>query len=194
MFPGASQPTKTRARIYDIDGTLVVDSASLLMRGQLSRLDTAGSNNTRQKTKNFWTRLKAYLIGQDLPVSSVTNLFPDLALKHERHRRFLVLGPTVRTKHSKTSLRGGDGAPSLLLLRSISQGSRGAIFRTYACPCRISRWETAPHIGWQAGVCGASVARARRGQLPAQARPYTKSNEQAWVFRARARARARARG
>ena len=32
-----SQPTKTRARIYDRDGTLVVDSASLLTRGQLSR-------------------------------------------------------------------------------------------------------------------------------------------------------------
>lgn len=63
-----AQPTNTRARIYDLDGTLVVDSASLMMRGQLSRLDTGGSNKTRQKTKNFWTRLKAWLISQDLPV------------------------------------------------------------------------------------------------------------------------------
>ena len=64
-----SQPTKTRARIYDRDGTLVVDSSALLTRGQVSRTDPAVPVATeRAKTKNFWTRLKAWLIDQDLPV------------------------------------------------------------------------------------------------------------------------------
>jgi len=63
-----SQPTKTRARIYDRDGTLVVDSARLLTRGQLSRSEPAVPSTERLKTKNFWTKLKAWLIDQDLPV------------------------------------------------------------------------------------------------------------------------------
>jgi two-component system, OmpR family, sensor histidine kinase ChvG len=63
-----SQPTKTRARIYDRDGTLVVDSATLLTRGQLSRAEPVVPSTERLKTKNFWTRLKAWLIDQDLPV------------------------------------------------------------------------------------------------------------------------------
>ncbi len=63
-----SQPTKTRARIYDRDGTLVVDSSTLLTRGQISRAEPTGPSTQRLKTKNFWTRLKAWLIDQDLPV------------------------------------------------------------------------------------------------------------------------------
>ena len=63
-----SQPTKTRARIYDRDGTLVVDSATLLTRGQISRGEPLVPSTQRLKTKNFWTRLKAWLIDQDLPV------------------------------------------------------------------------------------------------------------------------------
>ncbi len=63
-----SQPTKTRARIYDRDGTLVVDSASLLTRGQLSRDEPLVPSTEHLKTKSFWTRLKAWLIDHDLPV------------------------------------------------------------------------------------------------------------------------------
>jgi two-component system sensor histidine kinase ChvG len=64
------QPTTRRARVYSRDGTLVMDSATLLKRGQLSRHDpksTTGNNKTR--TKNFWTRLKSWtLMSEDLPV------------------------------------------------------------------------------------------------------------------------------
>jgi two-component system, OmpR family, sensor histidine kinase ChvG len=63
-----STPTKTRARIYDLNGTLVVDTESLMMRGQLNRSEAANANTGRQKTKNFWTRLKAWVIDQELPV------------------------------------------------------------------------------------------------------------------------------
>jgi two-component system, OmpR family, sensor histidine kinase ChvG len=63
-----SLPTKTRARIYDRDGTLVVDSATLLTKGQTLKPDPAATNAKVQPTKNFWTRLKSWLIDRDLPV------------------------------------------------------------------------------------------------------------------------------
>ncbi len=62
------QPMRTRARIYGLDGTPIVDSARLLTRGQISRGDPKSSKSGRVKTKNFWTRLKSYMIRQDLPV------------------------------------------------------------------------------------------------------------------------------
>jgi two-component system, OmpR family, sensor histidine kinase ChvG len=64
------EPTKTRARIYSRDLTLVVDSSVLLTRGQLSRdLDTADQkSNERPDTKNFWTRLISWMIDKQLPV------------------------------------------------------------------------------------------------------------------------------
>ncbi len=62
------QPTKTRARIYGKDGTLIVDSAALLSRGQIARPEPAATNGDRPKTKNFWTKLTAWLIDKELPV------------------------------------------------------------------------------------------------------------------------------
>jgi two-component system sensor histidine kinase ChvG len=62
------QPGKARARIYGQDGTLIVDSARLLTRGQLTRTEPSGTGGQRIKTKNFWTRLKQWRIDKDLPV------------------------------------------------------------------------------------------------------------------------------
>lgn len=64
------QPTTRRARVYSRDGTLVMDSATLLKRGQLSRHDPkTPSGNNKMRTKNFWTRLKSWtLMNEDLPV------------------------------------------------------------------------------------------------------------------------------
>jgi two-component system sensor histidine kinase ChvG len=59
------QHTKNRARIYGRDGTLIVDTATLLTKGQLTR----PQNEPEQgKPKNFWTRLTAFLIDKHLPV------------------------------------------------------------------------------------------------------------------------------
>ncbi len=60
------QHTKNRARIYGRDGTMIVDTATLLTRGQLSR--AAEGTPKSAKTKNFWTRLTAVLIDKHLPV------------------------------------------------------------------------------------------------------------------------------
>ncbi len=60
------QHTKNRARIYGRDGTLIVDTATLLTKGQLTR--PAAEQGPVAKTKNFWTRLTAVLIDKHLPV------------------------------------------------------------------------------------------------------------------------------
>ncbi len=60
------QHTKNRARIYGRDGTLIVDTATLLTKGQLTR--PAAEPETVVKPKNFWTRLTAVLIDKHLPV------------------------------------------------------------------------------------------------------------------------------
>ena len=63
------QPTTRRARVYSRDGTLVMDSATLLKRGQLSRHEPKVSGDSKTRTKNFWTRLKSWmLMNEDLPV------------------------------------------------------------------------------------------------------------------------------
>jgi two-component system sensor histidine kinase ChvG len=59
------QHTKNRARIYGRDGTLIVDTATLLTKGQLTRPQ---QSEPEGKPKNFWTRLTAFLIDKHLPV------------------------------------------------------------------------------------------------------------------------------
>jgi two-component system sensor histidine kinase ChvG len=63
------EPTTRRARVYSRDGTLVMDSATLLKRGQLSRHEPKVPDGGRASTKNFWTRLKSWMLAnKDLPV------------------------------------------------------------------------------------------------------------------------------
>lgn len=63
------EPTTRRARVYSRDGTLVMDSATLLKRGQLSRHEPKVPDGGRASTKNFWTRLKSWMLASDdLPV------------------------------------------------------------------------------------------------------------------------------
>lgn len=62
------QPTSRRARVYSMDGTLIIDSATLMKRGQLTRYEPVVPSGGKTRTKNFWTRLKAWMIDQELPV------------------------------------------------------------------------------------------------------------------------------
>ena len=55
--------TDTRARIYAQDGTLIIDTAQLLSRGQLARAEPpAGDSQGRIKVKNAWTKFLAWLM------------------------------------------------------------------------------------------------------------------------------------
>ena len=61
--------TETRARIYATDGTLIIDTAQLLSRGQVARAEPpAGDSQGRVKVKNNWTKFLAWLMRGDLPV------------------------------------------------------------------------------------------------------------------------------
>jgi len=59
----------TRARVYAQDGTLIIDTAQLLARGQLARGTSApAEQQDRVRLKNGWTRFLAWLMRGDLPV------------------------------------------------------------------------------------------------------------------------------
>ena len=61
--------TDTRARVYAQDGTLIIDTAQLLLRGQVARAEApAGESKARVKVKNTWTRFLAWLMRGELPV------------------------------------------------------------------------------------------------------------------------------
>lgn len=71
IFRRLTQPTNTRARIYDRTGNLVVDTDDLLKPGQIKRLavqETAESEAERPTTKDFWTRLQHWLIDKEVQV------------------------------------------------------------------------------------------------------------------------------
>jgi two-component system sensor histidine kinase ChvG len=62
------QPEKRRARVYSRDGTLIMDSATMLTRASIARYDPKVTNGSKPRTRNFWTRLKAWMIDEELPV------------------------------------------------------------------------------------------------------------------------------
>ncbi len=59
--------TKARARVHNYDGRLIIDTASLLSRGQIIRPD-AEERRATKKPKNFWTRLVEIMIGREFEV------------------------------------------------------------------------------------------------------------------------------
>lgn len=67
------KPTKTRARIYDRSGTLILDSESLYSRGQILRynLRPPGGQKPDVITK-YWRRFSKWLWSPDLPPYSET--------------------------------------------------------------------------------------------------------------------------
>jgi two-component system sensor histidine kinase ChvG len=59
----------TRARVYAQDGTLIIDTAQLLSRGQLARgAAPSAEQQDRIRLKNAWTRFLAWLMRGELPV------------------------------------------------------------------------------------------------------------------------------
>ncbi|MDZ4841942.1 MAG: stimulus-sensing domain-containing protein [Hyphomicrobium aestuarii] len=92
------RPTDARARIYDRSGNLVVDTATLLQRGKgtVARPEPR-SDAERPRTRNFWTRITAFLIDGELPVykeigSANGNAYPEVraALQGESNAVLLL--------------------------------------------------------------------------------------------------------
>jgi two-component system sensor histidine kinase ChvG len=64
-------PATTRARLYETDGVLIVDSDRLMKNGQLTARDTADSTDPssgRQRVRTAWTRFMAWLQRGQIPV------------------------------------------------------------------------------------------------------------------------------
>jgi len=62
-------PTKTRARIYDRDGTLLLDSSTLYLRGEILRFDLEPVPSQQPNYfERRWRKLKLWLARGDLPI------------------------------------------------------------------------------------------------------------------------------
>lgn len=61
-------PTKTRARIYDREGLLILDSASLYARGEVLRQLSPPQDGTGFFLFDWWNTLMAWLPGDDFPL------------------------------------------------------------------------------------------------------------------------------
>ncbi len=61
-------PTRTRARIYDRDGTLIVDSRHLYPGGQILRFDLPPTNSKESWLEALWRRFNLWLSSRDLPM------------------------------------------------------------------------------------------------------------------------------
>jgi two-component system sensor histidine kinase ChvG len=64
-------PATTRARLYETDGVLIVDSDRIMKSGQLTARDTADQadqSNGRQRVRTAWTRFMAWLQRGQIPV------------------------------------------------------------------------------------------------------------------------------
>jgi two-component system sensor histidine kinase ChvG len=60
-------PTKTRARIYDRDGTLIIDSLSLYSRGQILRYDMPTASEEPSLFDRVWRAINLWLQSAELP-------------------------------------------------------------------------------------------------------------------------------
>ncbi|MBN8993731.1 MAG: sensor histidine kinase [Rhizobiales bacterium] len=60
-------PTKTRARIYDRDGTLIIDSLSLYSRGQILRYDMPAASEEPSLFDRVWRSINLWLQSAELP-------------------------------------------------------------------------------------------------------------------------------
>jgi two-component system sensor histidine kinase ChvG len=61
-------PTKTRARVFDTDGTLISDSRQLYGRGQSGRIDGPAADGDTDLLSDIWSYLKAEFWTPDLPI------------------------------------------------------------------------------------------------------------------------------
>lgn len=61
-------PTGTRARLYDADGTLILDSRGLYMRGLIQSFDLSPPGGDRNILVRWWDAIKLRYQGGELPV------------------------------------------------------------------------------------------------------------------------------
>lgn len=93
--------TKARARILNYEGRLIIDTASLLSRGQIIETDQVDSGKRKKKPKNFWTRVIEFMIGREYEVyQERANVMPtdypevNRALSSGKNQAMILLTPS----------------------------------------------------------------------------------------------------
>lgn len=104
-----------RARVYDREGRLIVDSGHFLAKGRVGEPRVGGAASDKPRTKNLWTRLTEYFFTSDLPV---------LKELDQANGNYY---PPVR------SAMAGTGTPMLLL------NEEGQQIVSYAAPIRRAK-------------------------------------------------------
>lgn len=61
-------PTRTRARIYDVDGAMVLDSRGLYMRGLIQSFDLPPLGDEKSMVEHWWDAVKLWYRRGELPV------------------------------------------------------------------------------------------------------------------------------
>ncbi|MCX7313156.1 MAG: sensor histidine kinase [Hyphomicrobiales bacterium] len=110
-------PTKTRARIYDFAGFLIVDSRNLYIPGEVTRLDLPPPNQAQPNWfKRNWIKFRLWLGRRDLP-------------------RYRELGTDAGRDYSEVA-QALDGAKSASMVRI---NDRGEIIVSVAVPVQRFR-------------------------------------------------------
>jgi len=65
-------PTRTRARIYDTDGTLILDSRGLYTRGQIQSYDLPPLQDDKSFLRRWWEKVRLWYRSNEMPVYEET--------------------------------------------------------------------------------------------------------------------------
>ena len=146
-------PTKTRARIYDQDGILLLDSRMLLTRGQILRFDLPPPEDEQPgPIERLWEKIRLWLRSRDLPPYKEVDTengksFPEVAtalsgspagIVRVGEKGELVVLVAVPVRRFRTvlgalllSTQGGD-------IDAIVRAERLAIFRVFVVAATIN--------------------------------------------------------
>ncbi len=150
-------PTKTRARIYDRDGVLIVDTLNLRNRGSILRFPLAPPDVETEKTlvasiKDLWATITRWVFSSDLPVQRELGghngrAFPEVVnalagskasvvrVNEQDELIVTVAVPIQRYRAVLGSLvlstEGGD-------IDNIVRAERGAIFRVFLVAASVT--------------------------------------------------------
>lgn len=117
------QPTKTRARVFDRDGMIIVDTRSFLSRGDVLRPDVAPPSDDVTVIERNWNLLRGRFGRTDLPLAEDANPTNGRALPEVVRALSGVSGSVVRVNQRGETVvsvavsiqRGGAARGALLL-------------------------------------------------------------------------------
>lgn len=115
--------TTNRARVYDLKGNLIHDSARNLPPGGVATVDDQGRIVHRPRTKNFWTKLTQWMLSSDLRVykelgDANGQLYPEVrvALQGKTEALMLLTSSGEQIVSIATPIKRAGAVQGVLLL------------------------------------------------------------------------------